>query len=954
MPDQPMSTRLRKTRRLVRAEDRAARAIITVGGIGVVAAVLGICVYLLITVLPLFEGGSAKPIATPTQTRLRSPAALLLDEDAVAATSLAADGSLTTVLIADGSPIAATSLAATTATPPVLSPINADGVIVGAEADGSIWFAALGFSATLLGPESASLPDGVIGASLQSGAARLDPASTSGGFLHRTATGQTRLTVPTITRGPSIRPPNPPANLRLVAGAISRTGQRSLALLGEVSGSPQGVLGTSRTVTPLGGAPREEWTWLPFSLAAHSPDSTSAQPAAPAARPDWLFLTSDGSSLLALYASGDCIRLAPVAGSLREVERRRLVEPGRRATSATMLLGGLTLVVGDNAGYVHGWFTARDPDAGTPDSTRLVDAHRFAVSDAPVVSLVPASRDRLLLAADADGHATLVHMTSHKRVARVDSRIAQPAAIALSPRADTILLAAADGRLDPWSVTLGHPKASFHALFGRPLYEGQTRGEYIYQSSAGSDQAELKMSMVPLLFGTLKATLFATLVAIPLAVLAAVYTSEFLSPRSRRVVKPVIELMASLPSVVLGFVASIVVAPLLAAWLPSVLACLLCVPMAVLIAAHLWQAAPPQWVARLRGGRQLALVAVCAAIGVGVGVALTPALQSALFKPSRTDTLVRAGSTEDIARDQWPAWIGDRRSLTPPETRLLREQGLAFRAGRLVRGVEPSSDRAPAIADTIARNNLDKADLRAWLDGTIGGPTPGWLVVLFPPSMIVAWLTIHAATRRHFERFTTPGVMAIADALRLAAIIAATLAIDVLASLALSAASIDPRDSILGPFSVRNSMVVGIIMGFAIIPIIYTISDDAMRGVPNGLRQASLGAGATQWQTATRVVLPVAASGIFSACMIGLGRAVGETMIVLMATGNSPEMNWNIFSGFRTLAANIAVELPESDKGSTHYRLLFLCGLLLFALTFAINTTAEIVRQHFRKKNANL
>jgi phosphate transport system permease protein len=143
-------------------------------------------------------------------------------------------------------------------------------------------------------------------------------------------------------------------------------------------------------------------------------------------------------------------------------------------------------------------------------------------------------------------------------------------------------------------------------------------------------------------------------------------------------------------------------------------------------------------------------------------------------------------------------------------------------------------------------------------------------------------------------------------------------------------------------------------MGFAIIPIIYTISEDAMRGVPNGLRLASLGAGATPWQTAVRVVLPVAASGIFSACMIGLGRAVGETMIVLMATGNSPEMSWNIFSGFRTLAANIAVELPESDKGSTHYRLLFLCGLLLFAFTFIINTTAELVRQAFRRRNANL
>jgi len=117
---------------------------------------------------------------------------------------------------------------------------------------------------------------------------------------------------------------------------------------------------------------------------------------------------------------------------------------------------------------------------------------------------------------------------------------------------------------------------------------------------------------------------------------------------------------------------------------------------------------------------------------------------------------------------------------------------------------------------------------------------------------------------------------------------------------------------------------------------------------------ATLGAGATKWQTAVRIVLPVAGSGIFSACMIGFGRAVGETMIVLMATGNTPEMSWNIFAGFRTLAANIAVELPEAPKGGTHYRVLFLCGFVLFVMTFVINTSAEVVRQVVRKRNAGL
>ena len=99
-----------------------------------------------------------------------------------------------------------------------------------------------------------------------------------------------------------------------------------------------------------------------------------------------------------------------------------------------------------------------------------------------------------------------------------------------------------------------------------------------------------------------------------------------------------------------------------------------------------------------------------------------------------------------------------------------------------------------------------------------------------------------------------------------------------------------------------------------------------------------------------RIIIPTAMSGLFSAMMIGLGRAVGETMIVLMAAGNTPVMDLNIFNGFRTLSANIAVELPEAVKDSTHYRMLFLAALSLFALTFVLNTVAEIVRLRFRKR----
>ncbi|WP_156497572.1 ABC transporter permease subunit, partial [Oleiphilus sp. HI0043] len=142
-------------------------------------------------------------------------------------------------------------------------------------------------------------------------------------------------------------------------------------------------------------------------------------------------------------------------------------------------------------------------------------------------------------------------------------------------------------------------------------------------------------------------------------------------------------------------------------------------------------------------------------------------------------------------------------------------------------------------------------------------------------------------------------------------------------------------------FDQRNALVVGAAMGFAVIPTIFSITEDAIFSVPKHLSYGSLALGATQWQTMTRVILPTASPGIFSAVMIGMGRAVGETMIVLMATGNTPIMDVNIFEGMRTLSANIAVEMPESEVGSTHYRILFLAAFVLFLFTFVVNTFAE-------------
>jgi phosphate transport system permease protein len=192
------------------------------------------------------------------------------------------------------------------------------------------------------------------------------------------------------------------------------------------------------------------------------------------------------------------------------------------------------------------------------------------------------------------------------------------------------------------------------------------------------------------------------------------------------------------------------------------------------------------------------------------------------------------------------------------------------------------------------------------------------------------------------------------DFARFVASAVATLLLSIAVAGLLTLLHADPRGGFFGTYVQRNALVVGFVMGFAIIPIIYTIAEDALSAVPSHLRAASLGAGATPWQTAVRIVLPTAMSGLFSAIMIGLGRAVGETMIVLMAAGNTPVVQMNVFNGFRTLSANIAVELPEAVRNSSHYRTLFFAALMLFGMTFIVNTVAEIVRLRFRKRSAQI
>jgi ABC-type uncharacterized transport system permease subunit len=497
------------------------------------------------------------------------------------------------------------------------------------------------------------------------------------------------------------------------------------------------------------------------------------------------------------------------------------------------------------------------------------------------------------------------------------------------------------------------------SLFGKVWYEGDDAPKFTYQASTGEDTAETKYSKVPLIFGTIKATLYAMLFAVPIAILAAIYTSEFLHPRVKNVIKPVIEMMASLPSVVLGFLAAIVIAPLFRDYLPGVLMAFFILPISVLLAAYLWQILPIRITTRLSSYQHLAMIVVICLAAGAAGIGLGRVAERVLFAPTTDEQLVLAGSVTPVPREQWPESVRDKRAFDGQALRPYRAEGLyygdASSGGGVVRPAGSVTD--PAIAATIKASELDRADIRKWLDGTVGLAWPGWLLVLTGPGLIVASLLRGRLVDRYVQSLAFARVGTSAAVLELVKFILTVvtgLGLAALGAGLLSGIGLDARDSVLGSYTQRNTLVVGIVMGFAVIPIIYTISEDALSAVPGQLRSASLGCGATRWQTATQVVLPIALSGIFSAVMIGLGRAAGETMIVLMATGNTPDMTLNLFAGFRTLAANIAVEMPEAAKDSTHYYVLFLGALCLFALTFVVNTVAELVRIRVRRRSASL
>jgi len=458
-----------------------------------------------------------------------------------------------------------------------------------------------------------------------------------------------------------------------------------------------------------------------------------------------------------------------------------------------LLLGGSSLLVSLTNGEVQQWMSVRKDDG-----RELAFIRNFKNDMSAITTVATEQQRKGFAVADNQGEITLYYSTSQRTLANINTAGMAIEKMAWSARAQNLIVVDTGNNIHLYKVHNEYPEVSWDVLWGKIWYEGYDEPDYVWQSSASTNDFEPKLSLMPLSFGTIKAAFYAMLFAIPIAILGAIFTAQFMAPRMRQTVKPAIEIMEALPTVILGFLAGLWLAPYVETHLAGVFTLLLILPVGFILCAWLWGFLPNKLIFE---GWEAALLIPVVLFLIWVSMSLSGPIELMFFD-------------------------GDMRSY------MSNEWGL----------------------------NYDQ----------------------------------------------------------------------------------------------RNALVVGLIMGFAVIPTIFSIAEDALFGVPQHLIRGSLALGATRWQTMTSVVLPVASPAIFSAVMMGFGRAVGETMIVLMATGNTPLMDMSIFQGMRTLAANLAVEIPEAEVFSTHYRILFLAALILFLFTFVFNTLAEIIRHRLRKKYSGL
>jgi phosphate transport system permease protein len=746
-PARPAARAAVRARRRIRLDRWAAR-LVAVGGALVIAAILAILVVIVVEVLPLFRApamvrvGTHPPLAGTAAWRPADGEGFGVDEYREVAFAVDRTGAVSLRRLPDGEPLA-----------PVPVP-GLDGAAV-------TWVAGTGPSRFVLGTSDGRAIPFEVG---------FDVAYAEG---RRTVTPRVAFGEAAVLDAEGRRP------VRRLVQAAARDGTVTVAQVGPDELVLRAVVERRALVGPSTRAEARR------KLRVEGVGEITG-----------LAMDGRGEDLVLGTSRGRLVRYdlraqdAPVQAETVEAS----AVSGVPITALGFLLGDRTLVVGDGAGGVSSWQVLPPPGGG---ERRLVRIHRFARHEASVLAFSASRRDKGFATADAAGAIHVSHGTSGRTLIVHRTAGGGVAALAYAPKADGLLALAADGTLAHFRLDNPHPEVTWRTLFGKVWYEGYPAPAYVWQSTGGTDDFEPKLSLTPLVFGTLKGTAYALLFAVPLALLAALYVSEFMHPTLRGRVKPVVEIMAALPSVVLGFVAGLWLAPVVERIVPGLCLAGLLVPAAVLGALVLWRAVPAGLRARVRAGTEVVLLVPVVALATWAAVALGELVEATL----------------------------------------------------------------------------------------LGGSYREWLL------------------------------------------------------------------SVLGvTYDQRNSLVVGLAMGFAVIPIIFTIAEDSLANVPAHLRAGSLALGATRWQTALRVVLPTASPGIFSAVMIGFGRAIGETMIVLMATGNTPVMDWSPFNGFRALSANIAVELPEAPEGGTLFRIIFLAALLLFGLTFVVNTAAELVRLRLRQR----
>ncbi len=857
------AVRSKSTRWSVVYGERIAKSIITVGGLMVIVAVLGIMVFLFRVVAPMLAPGEVRDSFSYTLDTSQDMAWINADEFQSLATGIGADGRVITFHIATGREISRDQFDFGGATATAVGGVLVrDDIALGFE-DGTVRFANVGFniSTTARGNAPRDME-------------RLDDRDLlhGGRILTQVQTGDYRTIAPVNEIGEPLQVSDLP--IMDVDYTVGGTVERPVIAFATIDAANVARISQSRIQRNLMTGEETVTTSTAELPGLDLPEGETVTGILLARGGDRVFVSTDGG---VVYRYDTRNLNEPVLA-----ERRRVLPDGVAITALELLSGDQALVVGGEDGSVEVFFRLQRAGAPTEDGYELVHARTHENQGSAVVRIAQAQRDKSLATLGADGSIMVRHSTSDQLMFTFQrqSDPSNDAVMMIFPRSNGVLLVDAAGSVDAFTFDVPHPEITLRVLFGKLWYEGYSEPGFTWQSTAGTDLAEPKYSLIPLVFGTLKAAFYAMLFATPIAIMAAIYTSEFVHTSVRATVKPVMEMMESLPTVVLGFLAALVIAPLVEEWIAAVLLGFIAVPMGLMLGAFVWQMLPVQVALRYNGLPKFTLMGVMIVVACLAAYGLGPLFELALFD----------------------------------------------------------------------------GDFKAWTAGA-GDGTPFMFLLQLPLAyLIVSWgfHRVYGHFLRDRMRSMDRPAAGRLDFLRWIAFFFAAIALSYAVAVALTAIGFDPRGNVVDSYQQRNALVVGFAMAFAVIPSIYTLCEDALNAVPSHLRAGSLASGATPWQTAKWIVLPTAASGVFSAVMMGMGRAVGETMIVVMAAGNTPIMEWNIFSGLRTLSANIAIELPEAVKDGTNYRVLFLAALTLFLMTFFINTIAELIRQRFRKRAFNL